>query len=162
MGLIYIYIYICVRGMGAYAHTFLLFLPGGLRPPDPPDPPLGRPGGRVILVHLFSWCIFFIIFWVWWVLLGVYRPREVSRFFKREIWLGMHSKSCLGTPWGPSYELICKNIYLGKGWIGWWGWLKRAFIEWCSQSTTRLKFGRHYAGIMIIHNVFTVYTVYTV
>ena len=38
----------------------------------------------------------------------------------------MQSESCLGTPWSPSYEHICKNIYFWKGWIGLDPWLKRA------------------------------------
>ena len=38
----------------------------------------------------------------------------------------MPPESCLGTPWGPSYEHICKNIHFWKGRFGWDPWLKRA------------------------------------
>ena len=44
-----------------------------------------------------------------------YRPWEVSHLFSREISRRMPSESCLGTPWGPSYEHIYKNIHLCKG-----------------------------------------------
>ena len=33
----------------------------------------------------------------------------------REISRRMPSESCLGTPWGPSYEHIYKNIHFCKG-----------------------------------------------
>ena len=37
----------------------------------------------------------------------------------REIARRMPSESCLGTPWGPSYEHTCKNVYLKRDRIGW-------------------------------------------
>ena len=39
----------------------------------------------------------------------------ISSFFSREISLRMPSESCLGTPSGPRYEHIYKNIHLCKG-----------------------------------------------
>jgi hypothetical protein len=58
--------------------------------------------------------------------LRVYGPREVAHLLAREISHRMRSKSCLGTPWGPSYEHICKNIHFWRGRFGWDPWLKRA------------------------------------
>ena len=40
----------------------------------------------------------------------VYRLWEVAHFVCRNISRGMHLKSCLGTPWCPRYDTICKNI----------------------------------------------------
>ena len=54
-----------------------------------------------------------------WRYMKGYMPWEVSHLFSHQVSRRMHSKSCLGTPWGPSYEHFCKNIYLCKGWIGW-------------------------------------------
>ena len=98
--------------------------PGGLRPSDPfapwrlraqtpasrgtaPHGPLARADRRArgraphFLMHL---CFCYSKFLK--VLAMIYRHWEVSHFFKREFSPGMHSKSCLGTPSGPSYEFI--------------------------------------------------------
>ena len=53
-------------------------------------------------------------------------PWEVSHVFSREISRRMQSESCLGTPWGPSYEHICKNIYVWKGRFEGGPWLNKA------------------------------------
>ena len=44
-----------------------------------------------------------------------YRPWEVSHLFSHEISRRMPSESCLGTPWGLSYEHVYKNIHFCKG-----------------------------------------------
>ena len=98
--------------------------PGGLRLADIP---LEQTGGDSFFCTLFSFTFlstyaahsFFLTFW---------RFTGPGRYliFSREILHRMHSESCLGTPWGPSYEHICKNIYFCKGCIGWQPWLKRA------------------------------------
>ena len=65
------------------------FLPAGLRPPDPP---LGRTGGRSTLAGAF--CLMFGGFEI---LLVVYRPWEVSPRFCHEIFI-----ECTQTQvWGP-------------------------------------------------------------
>ena len=51
---------------------------------------------------------------IWGYMKG-YKPWQVSHLFRRNISRGMHLKSCLGTPWGQSYEHICRNIYFSKG-----------------------------------------------
>ena len=66
----------------------------------------------------------FVVCFFWFVVVG-FRPREVAHLFSREISRRMPSESCLGTPWGSSYEHICKNIYFWKGGIGWDPWFKR-------------------------------------
>ena len=48
----------------------------------------------------------------------VYRLWEVSHLVKQNVSRIMHSKSCLGTPWGASYECICESMYPSKGGIG--------------------------------------------
>ena len=48
----------------------------------------------------------------------VYGPWEVSHLFSREIARRMPFESCLGTPWGPIYEHICKNVYFKRGRFG--------------------------------------------
>ena len=82
-----------------------LFLPGGLRPLDPP---LARTGGRGthFLVH-FN-CFFTMLF-------GGLQALGGISFFCSPNFISMHSKSCLGIRWGPSYEHICKNMYFCKG-----------------------------------------------
>ena len=54
------------------------------------------------------------------------QPQEVAHLFSREISHRMSSESCPRTPWGPSYEHICKNIYFCQGRCQWDPWLKRA------------------------------------
>ena len=81
---------------------------------------------------LFANLLFFDYFWVFEFLkVGkvekvrkvekVYRPWEVSHLFYHKISCRMPSESCLGTPWGPRYEHIYKNIR-----FNWWcfvfGW----------------------------------------
>ena len=44
----------------------------------------------------------------------VYRPREVSHLFSREIFRRMPSESCLGPIFGQSYDHIYKTIHLGQ------------------------------------------------
>ena len=46
--------------------------------------------------------------------LRVYRPWEVSLFFSRQISRRMPSESCLGTPWGSSYDQFCKTCVFRK------------------------------------------------
>ena len=46
------------------------------------------------------------------------KPREVAHLFSRRISRRMPSESCLGTPWGPSYEHICKNVYFKRDRFG--------------------------------------------
>ena len=46
---------------------------------------------------------------------GGHKPWEVSHLFSHEISRRMPSESCLGTPWGPSYEHICKNLNFCEG-----------------------------------------------
>ena len=91
----------------------LFFLPGGLRPPDPP---LGRADGRRTAGEPSLSTSVFFSFWgplfrhcFLSAFLKVYRPWEVSHLFSRQISRRMHSESCLGTPWGSRYEHICKN-----------------------------------------------------
>ena len=72
--------------------------------------------------------------------LGVYKHREVSHFFRCEISYGMHSKSYLRTPWGSSYEHICNNIYLLQR-LNWVITMVdksvKNYIERCSTTTAR-------------------------
>ena len=49
------------------------------------------------------------------VFLRVYKHREASHLFFREISRRKPSESCLGTPWGPSYEHMYKNLHFCKG-----------------------------------------------
>ena len=58
--------------------------------------------------------------------LKLYRPWEVPHRFKHKLSHRLHSKSCLGTPWGSSYDHIYKNMYFCKGWIAWQQRLKGA------------------------------------
>ena len=79
----------------------------------------------------------------------------------------MQSKSYLGTSWDPRYEHICKNIYLLQRSL----WMEiiveksiNNCIEWCSQSTTKLYFGRRnmiirYYDIMICWPIFVTYAI---
>ena len=41
-----------------------------------------------------------------------YKPWEESHLFSCEISRRMPSESCLGTPWGPSYEQIFVKAYI--------------------------------------------------
>ena len=50
--------------------------------------------------------------------LGVYRPWELSNFSRRTISCGMHSKSCLGMPWGRRYDQFCRTCVFSRGRFG--------------------------------------------
>ena len=54
---------------------------------------------------IFSSICVFVVF------LGVYTAWEVSHLFCRQISCGMPLESCLGTPWAPRHDHICKNKY---------------------------------------------------
>ena len=65
----------------------------------------------------------------------------------------MPSESCLGTPWGPSYEHICKNIYFLERLYWLRPMVKKSAnncIEGCSQSTTRLNVSQRCEEIIVI------------
>ena len=94
----YIYMYIQPPEMKSYS------FPGGCRPRTP------RTGGRAFWgthfgLHFWICCVFLLFLFVG------FRLREVAHLFSREISHRMPSESYLGTPWGPSYEHICKNVY---------------------------------------------------
>ena len=81
-----------------------------------------------------------------------FRPREVAHLFSCEISHRMHSESCLGTPWDPSYEHICKNIFLLER----LNWVRpmveksvKNYIEWCSQRLKRLHVSQLYEDIIV-------------
>ena len=103
-------------GIHIKIHSFFLS-PGSCAPRTPRSG--GRTGGRgthfihIVLFSLFWAHILHIVFFLHFS--RVYGPWEVSHLFSREISLRMHSESCLGTPWGPSYTHICKSIYFCKG-----------------------------------------------
>ena len=88
----------------------------------PPAPPLGRAGRRG--THFLMHFLWFLEFGK--KQMGVYGLWEVSHLFSREISRRMLSESCLGIPWGRSYEHISKNTDFGQGRFGWDPWLKRA------------------------------------
>lgn len=70
----------------------------------------GRAGAGAFLILFFEFYGF---------VRGVYRPWQVSHFFRREIVCKIDSKSCLRTSCGQSYEHICKqNIYLKRDRFG--------------------------------------------
>jgi len=48
------------------------------------------------------------------MILGVYKPWEVSHFFMREISRGMHFKSCLGTPGARDITIFVKTYIFTK------------------------------------------------
>ena len=82
-----------------------------------------------------------------WGYMRDYRPWEASHLFSCDISRRMPSESCLGPPWGSSYEHICKNIYFWKRWIGLDPMVDKGvknYIEWCSQNTKRLNCGQLY------------------
>ena len=43
-----------------------------------------------------------------------FKPREVAHLFSREIPRQMPSESCLGTPWGSSYDQFVKHVFFAK------------------------------------------------
>ena len=74
----------------------------------------GQTGGRgfYLIMHLFISCDLFDVCVCAW---GANKPWEVSHFVSREISLGMHYKSCLGTSWGPRYDQLSKTCDFRKG-----------------------------------------------
>ena len=105
-----------------------------------------RAGGRGfwgthVGLHLFnSFVIFFFV---------GFKPWEVAHLFSPEVSRRMPSEWCLGTPWGPSYEHMCKNIYLGKGWIGLDPWLKRA-LKTISNGVLKIQHAKISVSVMRI------------
>ena len=123
--ILYIYIYWYI-----YIYIWLYIPPfsssQGAAPPRPPARAGGRAGNP-----LYRHCFFFTfwgstcstLFFNFFEVLEA--PGGSSCFFSWNL-CRMPSESCLGTPWGPSYEHIWKNIYFWKGWIGLDPWMKRA------------------------------------
>ena len=80
----------------------------------PNSGPGGPPGTRVMTIFVFYVSAqipkieYFVVYG------SLQAPGGISSF-SREISRRMPLESCLGTPWGPSYEHIYKNIYFWKG-----------------------------------------------
>ena len=105
------------------SETPLFFFPGGCAPRTPRSG--GRAGGRgTHFIHIVLFMFHFIgpyaahCFFVCSLFEGLQALGGIS-IFSHEISCRMHSESCLGTPWGPSYEHICKNVYIKRNRFGW-------------------------------------------
>ena len=92
--------------------------------PGPPAQADGRVAGGGAGGCILD-CISFFCFWD--LLFVGFCLRELSHLFKHKISGRMHSKSCLGTSRGLSYEHIWKNMYFWWDRFGWQAWLNRAF-----------------------------------
>ena len=103
-----------------------------------------RSGGRAGEGPI-SRCICFYVFGIFTAFVRGRQALGGIPFFKRGISRGMQSKACLGIPWGPSYEHICKKFRLNLVIIM---VEKRItnYIEWCF----RLKKGWIVVDIMTI------------
>ena len=72
---------------------------------------------RIMSGDLFWVAFLFSFVFLLFLFLGI-RPREVAHFLSSEISRRIPSESCLGTPWGLSYEHICENMYFCQGRCG--------------------------------------------
>ena len=88
----------------------------------------------------------------WNKFLGIYMPWEISLRFSCAISHIMHWKSCLGTPWVPRHEHMCKTCILAEVAQGLTivGNSVEHYIEWCSQKANRMHFDLRYEQILLL------------